>query len=56
MLQKGDICGVAGSQVITNPIDLRAFDAWSPNLALALPPGITSASVSFTYPEGYTFR
>lgn len=56
MLQKGDICGVAGSQVITNLIDLRAFDAWSPNLALAMPPGITRAAVSFTYPEGYTFK
>lgn len=56
MLQKGDICGVAGTQVITNLIDLRAFDAWSPNLALVLPPGITRATVSFTYPEGYTFN
>ena len=56
LLQKGDVCGAAGSQLIVNAIDLRAFDAWSPNLAIALPPGVTKATVSFTYPDSFSLQ
>lgn len=49
LLVNGDICGSAGTQRVMNLIDLRAFDAWSPNLAIALPPGVTRATVSFTH-------
>lgn len=46
----GDICATSGSSLITNAIDLRPFYAMSPNLAIALPPGVTKAVVTFTYP------
>lgn len=46
----GDVCATAGSTLISNAIDLRPFYAVSPNLAIALPPGVTKAVVTFTYP------
>ena len=46
----GDVCATAGSSLISNAIDLRPFYAVSPNLAIALPPGVTKAVVTFTYP------
>ena len=46
----GDACATAGTQMLTNPIDLRPFYAMSPNLAIALPAGVTRAVVTFVYP------
>lgn len=46
----GDVCATAGSTLISNAIDLRPFYAVSPNLNIALPPGVTKAVVTFTYP------
>jgi tetratricopeptide (TPR) repeat protein len=42
----GDVCASG----LANPIDLRPFYAMSPNLAVALPAGVTKATVSFVYP------
>jgi len=52
----GDLCGTSGTLLLGNPIDLRAFYAMSPNLAMLLPYGVTKATVSFTYPENYKVR
>jgi tetratricopeptide (TPR) repeat protein len=49
----GDLCATAGTSMLSNPLDLRPFYAITPNLSIALPPGITKASVTFTYPEGF---
>src|SRR5947207_13492877 len=46
----GDLCGTAGATLLGNPIDLRPFYAITPNLTTALPPGVTRATVTFTYP------
>lgn len=51
-----DRCGLTGTTILSNEIDLRPFYAFTPNLAIALPTGITRASVSFTYPDGYKVR
>lgn len=51
LIGKGDICGSAGAQPVINLIDLRAFDAFSPNLSIALPPEVSRVSVDFTYAE-----
>jgi hypothetical protein len=56
VLALGDRCGLAGSTVLGNPIDLRPFYAFTPNTALALPSGVTRAAVSFTYPDSYKVR
>jgi Flp pilus assembly protein TadD len=53
MLSAGDRCGVSGTQVLGNPVDLRPFYALTPNLAIVLENGVTRASVSFTYPDSY---
>jgi hypothetical protein len=50
MLAIGDRCGLSGGTILSNEIDLRPFYAFSPNLAIALPPAVTRAAVSFTYP------
>lgn len=52
----GDLCGTSGNQLLSNLIDLRPFYTMSPNLAIALPLGVTRASVSFTYPESFAVR
>jgi hypothetical protein len=52
----GDRCGIAGSTILSNPVDLRPFYAFSPNLGVALANGITRATVSFTYPDSYRVR
>jgi Flp pilus assembly protein TadD len=49
----GDRCGISGTQVLGNPVDLRPFYALTPNLAIVLGNGVTRASVSFTYPDSY---
>ena len=49
LLNTGDRCGVSGNVILTNDIDLRPFYAFSPNLAMTLPPAVTRATVSFTY-------
>jgi tetratricopeptide (TPR) repeat protein len=56
VLATGDRCGIAGTQVLGNPIDLRPFYALSPNLTTVLGYGVTRATVSFTYPDGYAVR
>ena len=50
LLPGGDVCGTPGGTPVRNPIDLRAFDAWSPNLAVLLPTGVSRISVRFAYP------
>ena len=52
----GDRCGLAGATILSNPVDLRPFYAFSPNLAIALGNGVTRATVSFTYPDSYRVR
>mgnify|MGYP001792160130 FL=1 len=49
LLSTGDRCGIAGGTILRNEIDLRPLYAFSPNLAIALPPAVTRASVTFTY-------
>jgi len=49
LLATGDRCGLAGNTVLSNEIDLRPFYVFSPNLNVALPPGVTRAAVTFTY-------
>lgn len=49
----GDLCATSGGLNLANAIDLRPFYAMSPNLAIALQNGITKATVTFTYPDGY---
>ncbi len=56
ILNLGDRCGLSGSTVLSNPIDLRPFYAFTPNLAVALTNGVTRATVSFTYPDSYKVR
>lgn len=56
MLSAGDRCGISGTQVLSNPVDLRPFYALTPNLEIVLPNGVTRASVSFTYPDSYKVR
>jgi tetratricopeptide (TPR) repeat protein len=53
VLRSGDLCATSGSLMLANLIDLRPFYAMSPNLSIALPIGVTRASVAFTYPESY---
>lgn len=52
----GDLCGTLGRLPLANPIDLRPFYAISPNLNMALPPGVMRATVSLTYPDSFTLR
>jgi hypothetical protein len=49
LLATGDRCGLSGSTILSNEIDLRPIYAFSPNLAMTLPPGVTRAAVTFTY-------
>ena len=49
MLASGDRCGLSGNTILSNEIDLRPFYAFSPNLWVTLPNGVTRASVTFTY-------
>jgi hypothetical protein len=49
LLATGDRCGISGSTILSNEIDLRPVYVFSPNLAMTLPPGVTKATVSFTY-------
>ncbi len=53
MLRSGDLCGTSGSLLLSNPIDLRPFYAMSPDLAIAIPPGVARASVTVTYPDSF---
>lgn len=53
MQQRGDLCATTGTLLVADPIDLRPFYVFSPNLAIALQNGVTRALVTFTYPDGY---
>jgi Tfp pilus assembly protein PilF len=55
-IRVGDLCATSGNQLLANFVDLRPFYSMSPNLAIALPLGVTRASVSFTYPESFLVR
>lgn len=52
-IRSGDLCATAGTLMVANYIDLRAFYAMSPNLAITLPLGVTRATVTFTYPDSF---
>jgi tetratricopeptide (TPR) repeat protein len=56
ILSLGDRCGVSGTQILGNPIDLRPFYALTPSLAMVLGNGVARANVSFTYPDSYRVR
>jgi tetratricopeptide (TPR) repeat protein len=56
MQRSGDLCATSGTMLLSNPIDLRPFYALSPNLAIALPNGVTRAVVTFTYPDSFGVR
>jgi Tfp pilus assembly protein PilF len=49
LLATGDRCGLSGSTILTNDLDLRPFYVFSPNLGMSLPPGVTRATVTFTH-------
>ncbi len=53
VLRSGDLCATTGNLLVANYIDLRPFYVMSPNLAIALPLGVTRATVTFTYPESF---
>jgi len=53
ILRTGDLCATAGSSQLGNMVDLRALYTLSPNLAIALPFGVTKVSVNMTYPESF---
>ena len=55
-MRMGDLCATAGTMLLSNLIDLRPFYAMSPDLAIALNPGVARATVTVTYPESYRFR
>jgi hypothetical protein len=46
----GDICSLSGTRRIGNQIDLRPFYTFFPNVAIALPWGVTEVKTTFTYP------
>jgi tetratricopeptide (TPR) repeat protein len=50
LLGKIDVCDRVGSRWIADPIDLRAFDTWSPNLAIVVPDQVTRVVVLHTAP------
>ena len=56
MLSLGDRCGMSGTTLLSNSLDLRPFYALTPNLAMVLSNGVTRATVSFTYPDSYKVR
>jgi tetratricopeptide (TPR) repeat protein len=56
VLRTGDVCGTNGNLLLGNPIDLRPFYAMSPNVAMLVPLGVTTETVSFTYPDSYKVR
>jgi tetratricopeptide (TPR) repeat protein len=56
ILSLGDRCGMSGTTLLGNPVDLRPFYAFTPNLAMVLGNGVTRATVSFTYPDSYKVR
>lgn len=56
LVRTGDLCGTSGTVLLANPIDLRPFYAMSPDLAIAIPPGVARATVTITYPESFRLR
>jgi len=56
ILNLGDRCGMSGTTLLGNPVDLRPFYALTPNLATVLGNGVTRATVSLTYPDSYKVR
>ena len=49
ILTVGDRCATSGTTILGNAIDLRPFYAIAPTLATQLGPGVTRATVTFTY-------
>ncbi len=56
VLSLGDRCGISGTTILANSIDLRPFYSFSPSLPIMLTSGVTRSTVSFTYPDGYRVR
>jgi hypothetical protein len=56
VIRMGDLCGTSGGFLLSNPIDLRPFYAMSPDLAIALPPGVVRATVTVSYPDSFKVR
>ena len=49
MMRSGDVCATQGALLLSNPIDLRPFYVFTPNLSMTLPNGVTRAVVTVTY-------
>ncbi|HEY0594071.1 MAG TPA: zinc ribbon domain-containing protein, partial [Thermoanaerobaculia bacterium] len=47
----GDFCAMSGTRRLGNPIDLRPFYTFFPNVAISLPWGVTEVKTVFTYSE-----
>lgn len=56
IMRPGDVCGVAGTKLIGNQIDLRPFYSIAPDLAIMLPLGTSKIMVKLTYPENFTIQ
>ncbi|MFA6956820.1 MAG: tetratricopeptide repeat protein [Thermoanaerobaculia bacterium] len=56
LTRSGDFCGAAGSQRLSNRIDLRPFYTVSPSLPILLPPGVAKMTVDYAYPEAYGLK
>ncbi len=56
IMRTGDFCGTAGTQRLSNRIDLRPFYTVSPSLPTLLPAGVAKMTVDYTYPESFGGR
>ncbi len=50
LAKTGDFCAVSGTRRIGNQIDLRPFYTLFPNVAIAVPFGVTEVKTTFTHP------
>lgn len=50
---RGDFCGIIGSKLIGNMIDLRPFYSVAPSIATQLSFGVTRIETSYTYPSSF---
>jgi tetratricopeptide (TPR) repeat protein len=53
IMRTGDYCGAAGTQRLSNRIDLRPFYTVSPGFPILLPPGVAKMTIDYAYPEAY---
>lgn len=54
LVNRADYCGVEGSRLVSNRIDLRPFYSISPSMAMVLENGVARVEVTYTYPSGFT--